>query len=188
VATPRRPFVVYPWVPRAPLGEEQPALPQKSHIPLGQLFSSPFPIPPVLTTVILKLPRPDGGGGVGFEIKSKRQEDAELILLSEASGRFSVSIPGAIFPGPRVNKAIRYGSLSVAPRTRRPPLPPPQALSTPSAPAGMAQGLPGTRLRAGATAERRRARKAPAGAGVESATAPSLRRAARRGSGGRWQN
>lgn len=71
-------------------------------------------------------------GGDGFESKSRRQEDAELLLLSEASGLFSVSIPGVIFPGPSVNKAIHYGSLSVAPQARRRPLPPPQALSAPA--------------------------------------------------------
>ena len=69
--------------------------------------------------------------GDGFESKSKRQEDAELLLLSEVSGCFSVSMPGMIFPGPSVNKAIRYGSLSVTPQTRRRPLPPPPALSAP---------------------------------------------------------
>lgn len=75
-----------------------------------------------------------------FESKSKRQEDAELLLLSEASGRFSVSIPGVIFSGPSVNKAIHYGSLNVTPQTRRRPLPPPQALSAPSLPAAVPRG------------------------------------------------
>lgn len=122
--------------------------------------------------MILKLPPLDndaGGeaGGDDFVTKSKRQESEGLLLLSEASGRFCVSIPGVIFPGPSVNKAIRYGSLSVTPQTRCWSLPPPWAPSAPALPVPCHGGYLDAHPHMGATSEHLRVTKAPAEAGVE---------------------
>lgn len=68
----------------------------------------------------------------GDDFVSKESE--ELLLLSEPSGHFCVSIPGMVLPGPSVNKAIRYGSSSVTPQTHCWSLPPPWAPSAPALP------------------------------------------------------
>lgn len=118
----------------APFGKGEPTFLQKSHIPIGQLFSFPFPIPPMLTTVILKFPRCDSYVRVvalKAKVKGRRMQS---FFCSQPSGCFSISIPRVILPGPSVNKAI---SLNVTPQTPCRTLSPPWALSAPSLPASV---------------------------------------------------
>lgn len=110
------------------------------------------------------------GGGDDFVSKTKRQGSEELLLLSEASGRFCVSVPGVIFPGPSVNKAIRYSSLSLSPQTRCWSLPPPRApllLLFLQGALVCHWGYPDAHPHVGATSKHLRVTKAPAGAGAE---------------------